>query len=118
MESETCMYLCACYCIVPAAAPRNVEVQSLFPASVIVSWKSPPGRHHNGLLTGYIIHYFKDESDETETFANTTTHIISGLISATNYTIQVAAVNSNGTGPFSVPTVAQSGKGSKLSHCL
>ncbi|XP_065894463.1 complement receptor type 2-like isoform X2 [Dysidea avara] len=96
---------------VPAAAPRNVEVQSLFPASVIVSWKSPPGRHHNGLLTGYIIHYFKDESDETETFANTTTHIISGLISATNYTIQVAAVNSNGTGPFSVPTVAQSGKG-------
>lgn len=97
--------------------PRSVEVQSVFPASIVISWRAPQSKHHNGLLTGYIIRYFQHGSNRTDslvTFANTTTQIISGLISCTNYTVQVAAVNSNGTGPFSVPTVAESGKGSKL----
>jgi len=80
-----------------------------------VSWRAPSGRHHNGLLTGYMIHYFKDGSDGPMIFVNTSTYLISGLMSSTNYTVRVAAVNSNGTGPFSLPVVAESGKGSKLS---
>ena len=109
---------CLCCYIVPTSAPWIIEVKSEFPASIIVTWRPPLRRHHNGLLIGYMVHYFKygsNETDDVVTFVNTSPHVISGLMSSTNYSIQLAAVNSNGTGPFSLPVVAESGNESELS---
>ena len=46
---------------------------------------------------------------------NGTTHILSGLVAYVNYSVIVAAMTVNGTGPFSDPPVVErSGEDSKL----
>lgn len=45
--------------IVPGASPRNVTVVALDSRSVKVSWDPPPLETHNGLITNYIIKYWK-----------------------------------------------------------
>ena len=47
---------------------------------------------------------------------NDTTLTISGLFAYVEYSVTVAAVNDNGTGPFSKPVVATSGEDSKLNY--
>ena len=41
---------------------------------------------------------------------NDTTLTISGLFAYVEYSVTVAAVNANGTGPFSKPVIAMSGE--------
>ena len=43
-----------------------------------------------------------------------TTYIISGLVAYVNYSVTVAAVSVNGTGPFNDPVVGRSGVDSEL----
>ena len=62
-------------------------------------------------ITGYIIEYFKVGPQDTVkdiknvTVTNGTTYTISGLIPCAKYSVQVAAINSKGTGPFSEPVI-------------
>ena len=61
--------------------------------------------HRNGDITGYSVQYGVEGSGSTQTMnvpgGNTTETTISGLNSATTYSIEVAAVNSAGTGDYS-----------------
>ena len=43
-----------------------------------------------------------------------TTFTISGLFACVEYSVTVAAVNDNGTGPFSKPVIETSGEDSEL----
>ena len=57
----------SCYnSTVPSSPPQNVMVTSVNPASLEVSWSSPPQIEHNGPLT-YVIHYSSDTMNEMVT---------------------------------------------------
>ena len=87
------------------------------PTSLKVSWQLPLDIDHNGLITGYIIRYTRVGSNITstiETVTNKVTHTISGLVAYSNYSVMVAALNVNGSGPFSdPPVVGRSGDSGK-----
>ena len=89
------------------------------PASLKVSWQ-PPLETHNVPITGYVIQYIKDGSQDVIKDINNisgTTHTVSGLVSCTKYSVKVAAVNVDRTGPFSEPVVEISGEdGNVLLH--
>ena len=74
----------------------------------MTSFSPPPIIYHNGQLTGYLIRYNRAGSGVTKSVTTTTTTIfISGLDKFVNYSVTVASMNVNGTGPFSNPPVVQ-----------
>ena len=106
----------------PSSPPREVMVESHNPASMMVSWQPPVARDRNGDITGYMVNYtMVGSSDidmmsmifmgETKGFMHIT---ISGLVAYVNYSVIVAAMTVNGTGPFSNRMVGRSGENGKL----
>ena len=93
---------------VPSSSPLNVVVTSVNPASLKVSWQRPLKQDHNGPID-YVIQYTRAGSNATvsENVNSGTTHTISGLVAYVDYSVRVAAVNVNGTGPFSNPPVVR-----------
>ena len=101
----------------PSSPPRKVHVTSHNPASLMVTFEQPPLIDHNGEITGYTIQYTRVGSSDTMSVNVTsgTTHTISGLVAYVNYSVIVAAVNVNGTGPFSdPPVIGRSGEDGEL----
>ena len=88
---------------VPSSPPRDVMVKSNNQTSLNVSWQPPLEIDHNGLITSYVINYTRDESSDHVIIVNVTetTYTISGLVIFIEYSVRVAAVNINGTGPLS-----------------
>ena len=87
-------------------------VTSVNPASLMVSWETPPVIvNRNRTITGHVIRYTRVGSSDmmSVNVSSETTHTISGLVASTNYSVTVAAVNVYGTGPFSNPAVGRSG---------
>ena len=74
---------------------------------VFLSWRGVPCIQQNGPITGYAVRYFAtcgaDKDVQRYKSVGTMDDIISGLTPNTEYAFQVAAVNVNGTGPFSEP---------------
>ena len=107
----------SCYnSTVPSSPPRDVIVESYNPASLQVSLQPPLERSRNGPITGYVIQYTRVESSDmmNEIVTSGTTHTISGLVAYVNYSVIVAAMTVNGTGPFSdPPVVGRSGEDSE-----
>ena len=100
----------SCYnSTVPSSPPHNVMVTSVNPASLMVSWQPPPLIDHNGQITVFVIQYTRVESSDTmsEVVTSGTTRTLSGLVAYVDYSVIVAAVNVNGTGPFSNPPVVE-----------
>ena len=104
----------------PSTAPTPMSKGSTS-SSITVHWGAVDCIHRNGDITGYSVRYGVQKSAEGERTVNMATgdsrggmHTISGLSSATEYTVEVAAVNSVGTGVYSDPiTVVTIGK----HHC-
>ena len=76
--------------------------------SITVQWGSVSCRQQNGEITGYSVQYVAEVSSEigSEMVSGDSsggTATISGLTRRTMYTVQVAAVNSAGTGVYSTP---------------
>ena len=88
----------------PSAPPEDISViSSTF--SMTVQWKPVPCIHHNGNITGYSIRYHKQGREEEEHQnitipADNTTVSIDELQPSTKYVIEVAALNSAGTGIY------------------
>ena len=102
---------------VPSSPPQSIIVTSTDPASLRVSWQ-PPMENHNVPITSYVIHYIKDGAQdmiEDIKIISATTHTISGLVAYTKYSVTIAAINGDRTGPFSEPVVEISGEESELS---
>ena len=102
----------SCYnSTVPSSPPLNVMVTSVNPASLKVSWQPPLEIHWNGPIDHVIQYTRVGTSDMMGVNVNSgTTHTISGLVAYVNYSVIVAAVNVNGTGPFINPIVETSGE--------
>ena len=94
--------------IVPSAPPSSVTLSVSSVTSITVQWGSVECRHRNGEISGYIVRYGEEGSSEGvrsvqmmpgDSIGGMTT--ISGLDKERSYTVEVAAVNSAGTGEYS-----------------
>ena len=92
----------------PTAAPTNVETSSGAFSSITVQWGAVDCIYRNGDITGYSVRYGVQgsvEGDRTVEMASGDSsggmYQIFGLSAATMFTIEVAAVNSAGTGMYS-----------------
>ena len=107
--------------IVPSGPPRDVTLMDTDPAMLSVIYGPPEPSLRNGDVTGYVIRYTRVGSGVSQ---NRTVdggrgfhfnELISGLVAFTNYSVDVAAINVNGTGPFSNAVYGASGQDSKQS---
>ena len=89
----------------PSAPPTSVSTPDVTSSSITVQWGPVVCIHRNGDITGYSVRYGVQGNGSTQTMSVsggvTTESMISGLNSATNYSIEVAAVNGAGTGDYS-----------------
>ena len=89
----------------PSAPPTHVNVSEVISSSITVQWGPVDCIHHNGDITGYSVRYGVHGSGSTQALGisgGATTEItIFGLDCAATYSIEVAAVNSAGTGVYS-----------------
>ena len=104
----------------PSSPPQEIEVKSHNPASLIVSWQPPLDEISNGPITGYVMQYTRIGSDDKMllNISTYTTLTISGLYAYAKYSVTLAAVNANGTGPFSKPVMAISGEDSEFNYII
>ena len=109
------MILCS---VAPTAPPMSVTTPSSSSSTITVQWGSVPCIHQNGVITGYSVQNGVVGSGNTQTLsvdgAATTQTTIGDLMSSTTYSIQVAAVNSEGTGVYSDPPTNQLTQGLSL----
>ena len=90
----------------PSAAPSSVTVSDYTSYSIIVQWGPVDCIHRNGHITGYSLQYIELGTGTTRTKSivkSSATNDTFNVSASTNYSIQVAAVNSNGTGVYSHP---------------
>ena len=102
----------SCYnSTVPDSAPINIMVMSAHPGALNVSWDPPPEIDQNGPITGYVIRYSRVESNITmdEIITSGSIYRITELLPFVNYSVEIAAINVNGTGPYSDPVIGLSG---------
>ena len=94
----------------PSAAPTSVSVNEVT-SSITIQWGAVNCIHRNGDITGYSVRYGVQGSGSTQTVSvsgdGATHKTISGLTQSTTYSIEVAAVNTAGTGVFSLVTTAE-----------
>ena len=93
--------------LVPTGAPQSLQVMFIRLSEVSLSWTELPCNQQNGPITGYVVRYYAtcgpDRDVQQTKSVVTTGSIIDGLTPNTEYAFQVAAVNTNGTGPFNEP---------------
>ena len=94
----------------PSAPPPYIGICNVTSSSIIVQWEQVDFKDRNGNITGYSVQYGVQGSEHSNTLnvsgGETTEVIISDLDSATNYSIEVAAVNSAGIGVYSIAMYA------------
>ena len=93
--------------LVPTAAPQTVTASVTGPTFVFVTWKRVDCIDRNSEISGYTVRYSPVGGTAVNASVPGTTHqtyTAVGLIPSTNYSIEVAAINSDGrVGPFSSP---------------
>ena len=121
MSAEVQLILLVSMCVfssAPSAPPSSVSATVENSTSITVRWGEVPCIHQNGVITGYSVQYGVVGSGNTTTMpvggADTTQTTIDNLMSSTTYSIQVAAVNSEGTGVYSDPPTNQLTQGLSL----
>ena len=98
--------LCFLAYSVPSGAPQSLEVMFVQPTEVSLMWREVACVQQNGPITGYVVRYYATHGasrDVRQKLIVTTSDVIGGLTPNIEYAFQVAAVNVNGTGPFSGP---------------
>ena len=99
------------YSVVPSAAPTGLNVSAVTQVSITIHWELLPCQDQNGDITGHSVRYREVDRNTLQTVTvlggeNNQT-VISGLVPSTEYWIQVAAVNSAGTGNYSTSIVQE-----------
>ena len=92
---------------VPSEAPQILEAVFIQLTEVSLSWREVPCVQQNGPITGYIVRYYATCGADRNVLQSqsvvTTGSTIDGLTPITEYVFQVAALNVNGSGPFTEP---------------
>ena len=89
----------------PSAPPTHFNVTEVTSSSITIQWELVNCIYRNGDITGYSLQYGVEGSGSTHALGisgdGTTQITFSGLDCGTTYSIEVAAVNSAGTGVYS-----------------
>ncbi|KAI1710055.1 fibronectin type III domain-containing protein [Ditylenchus destructor] len=89
----------------PSAPPQNVRVETSGHNSIVVHWNPPPDEDQNGIVTGYKIRYKTKKrgakGNSVDVDGDPGSYQIEGLEGGAHYTVRIAAMTHNGTGPFS-----------------
>ena len=86
----------------PSAAPGNIMIDETTVFAITVKCDPVDCMYQNGLITEYIIQYYKQDR-ENETIVNATSmlkYTITDLQPLTVYVIEVAAMNDGGIGIY------------------
>ena len=70
-------------------------------------WETVPCPDPKSPITGYRLRYSNGTSIVNTTEEGSRQHVLTGLTPFTNYSVQVAAVNDGGTGPYSTPLTVE-----------
>ena len=88
--------------------------------SVLLAWKPVPVESRYGIITQYTIHY-KDvdrgNSKTTVVKAPASSATVNGLRQKAEYSFQIQAATSKGSGPLSVPPKKAISERKKAIHC-
>ena len=105
----------------PSAPPTHINTYNVTSFNITVQWRPVDCIHRNGNITGYSVRYGVHNSVNKQVVdvmgGATTETTITGLNATTNYSIEVAAVNSAGTGIFSA-TIFVVTQGIVFTHCF
>ena len=99
--------------------PQEVTVVDTTSTNITVQWQEVPCIDRNGDITGYTVRYNISGCNNVTLHNNSDTLVATlvELIPFANYSIEVAAVNDNGTGPFSTPVYIRThGDGKCIDH--
>ena len=107
---STCSYvvylLCLSIYIAPVGAPGTlVQNSSVKNRSFTVVWGTVPCPDQRGPITGYRLRYGNGTSIVDTPEEESRQHVLTGLTPFTSCSVQVAAVNDGGTGPYSDPAL-------------
>lgn len=86
----------------PSDIPQNVTLEPASSTSIIIRWEPPPKESQNGIITGYKVRYKLKGSrrgDTITTDGNRRLYALSGLEKGAQYSVKIAALSVNGTGP-------------------
>ena len=100
----------------PTGAPGGLTSTSVESRSLSVWWDTVPCPHQRGPITGYRLCYSNGTSIVNTTGEESRQHVLTGLTPFTNYSVQVAAVNDGGTGPYSTPLTVETLQDGKCGH--
>ena len=100
----------SCICVsspAPTGAPGGLSSTSVDSRSLSVVWGTVPCPHQGGPITGYRLYYSNGSDSYTVniTGEENRQYNLTKLTPFTSYSLQVAAVNDRGTGPYSTLTV-------------
>ena len=99
-----CIPLLHAFLSAPSTSPTSLSVSEVTSSSITVQWGAVDCIHRNGNITGYTVRYGVQGNGSTQTVnvsgGAATQTIIFELTPSTNYSIEVAAVNSVGTGVY------------------
>lgn len=88
------------------SAPENVSLAVSSQVGTLVGSWDPPANTGGTPITNYYVLMTDTTINAGKTFNYTSPHIYDGLDATHSYTLAVAAENSSGIGPYSVPTAA------------
>ena len=90
----------------PAGFPENLHSTLSTATTITLTWDEINCVDRNGVVTGYMVQYgittFNTLLNVTGTSASDRTFTASGLVPLTTYMFRIAAVNSDGVGPYNV----------------
>ena len=104
----------------PTSSPTITKVTVLNSTSVLLEWEPVPVESSYGIITQYTIHYKDVERGNSKTTvvkAPASDATINGLRQKAEYSFQIQAATSKGSGPLSVPPKKATSESKKTIHC-
>ena len=106
------MYYCAISLLSPAPSgmPQEVNIVATGTTTISIKWNAIDCTDRNSEISGYRVRYGPSNDTTLNDSIDDPLHTMyraTGLMNSTDYTFEVAAESSSGTGPFSIPIIAQ-----------
>ena len=105
----------------PSGTPQGVTRVNTTSTVITVQWREVPCIDRNGDIVGYTVRYYSISGCNNTILRSASDKLVAilvDLIPFTNYSIEVAAFNVNGTGPFSSPVYMRTDGDSKWTDHL